>query len=125
MHFNWRRRWRRGNTNIAEGIVNEEKPHQEPTQEERDERNLRADERWMDNRIRLVLGLVERIVFMVCILAIVVLGEMNFWSPQMRAGVEHINGVGECAFFWSRADCSLTIVLRCEKANGDPSSARP
>jgi hypothetical protein len=97
MHFNWRRRWGRGNTNTAEGIANEKKPQQELTQEERDERDLR--ERWMDNRIRLFLGLVERIVFMVCILAIVVLGEINFWSPQMRAGVEHINGVGECAFF--------------------------
>ena len=95
MHFNWRRRWRRGNT---EGVANEKKPQQELTQEERNARDLRVDERWMDNRIRLVLGLVERIVFMGCILAIVVLGEMNFWSPQMRAGVEHINGVGEYSF---------------------------
>lgn len=51
-------------------------------------------ERWVENRIRLVLGLVERIVFSVCIIAIVVLGERNFWSREMRSGVEPITSIG-------------------------------
>lgn len=58
-----------------------------------EEQTAKAD-RWMENRIRLVLGLVERIVFSVCIIAIVVLGERNFWSREMRSGVEPITSIG-------------------------------
>jgi hypothetical protein len=96
MHISWIKRWtRRPNTPDTVGGGTNEKPPEGLTLEELHERTIRDDERWMDKKIRLVLGLVERIVFTVCILAIVILGEINLWSPQMRAGVEHINGVGE------------------------------
>ena len=93
MHITWIRRWSRrhdtaendGENRGREGLTIEE--------EQRDQ-ETRADERWMDRRIRLVLGLVERIVFMACIMAIVVLGERNFWSQQMRSGVEPMTSIG-------------------------------
>lgn len=53
------------------------------------------EERWVEKRIKLFLGLVERIVFSVCIIAIVVLGEINFWSREMRSGVEPITSIGQ------------------------------
>lgn len=96
MHINWLKHWtRRHSTPSTVGGGPNEKQPEGLTPEEEHERNIRDDERWMDKKIRLVLGLVERIVFTVCIMAIVILGEMNFWSSQMRAGVEHMNGVGE------------------------------
>ena len=107
MHFNWRKR--RNKANTVQGATNEKQP-EGLTQEEREKRD---DERWMDKKIRLVLGLVERIVFTMCILAIVVLGEMNFWSRQMRAGVEHMNGVGECRVRFPYRVSSL-LMLGCE-----------
>ena len=59
------------------------------------EQKRRHDEKRMDEAIRIGLGLVERIVFSAAILGIVVLGERNFWSPEMRAGVEPMSSVGE------------------------------
>lgn len=60
------------------------------------EDQMRGDqEKKMDAVIRIGLGLVERVVFTSLIIAIVVLGERNFWSAEMRAGVEPMSSVGE------------------------------
>ncbi|KZV75586.1 hypothetical protein PENSPDRAFT_73133 [Peniophora sp. CONT] len=56
---------------------------------------LRRDEKKMDAIIKRGLNLVERIVYCVCILTIVVLGEENFWSPETRLGVEPMSSVGQ------------------------------
>lgn len=56
----------------------------------------RHEEKKMDSAIRIGLGLVERIVFSAAILGIVVLGERNFWSQEMRVGVEPMSSVGGC-----------------------------
>jgi len=92
MHITWIRRWsQRHDTAENDG---ENRGREGLTEEEQRDQEVRADERWMDKKIRLVLGLVERIVFMACIMAIVVLGERNFWSQQMRSGVEPITAIG-------------------------------
>lgn len=70
----------------------EEQARREKEQREQDDRR---DERWMEQKIRLVLGLVERIMFCACIFAIVVLGERNFWSREMRTAVEPITSIGK------------------------------
>lgn len=56
-----------------------------------DERNL--DEK-MEDRIKFCLSLVERLVFTGCIVALVILGERNLWSKEMRTGVEPITSIG-------------------------------
>jgi hypothetical protein len=97
MHLTWIKRWRHRKDAVGtdgEGTGPGGQP--ELTDEEQHEQESREDERWMDKKIRLVLGLVERIVFLVCILAIVVLGELNFWSKQMRYGVEPMTAIGRC-----------------------------
>lgn len=120
MHLNWYRRWRRGEapqTDQDKGKEKEEegdpekeadgrpsirhspsvngKKHDDDDDEHDDERQQREqDEKFLNRRIRYVLGLVERIVFTVCIMAIVILGERNFWSHEMRQGVEPITSIG-------------------------------
>lgn len=91
MHLSWIKRFRRRSDTAGD---NDGQPAL--TDEQRREREDREDERWMDKKIRMVLGLVERIVFTVCIMAIVVLGERNFWSKQMRSGVEPMTAIGMC-----------------------------
>lgn len=108
MHLTWIKRWRhRHDAAGDEGHGGQ----QTLTDEEQREQEFREDERWMDKKIRLVLGLVERIVFLVCILAIVILGEMNFWSQQMRYGVEPITSIGGCHVPWTLLEFCLDNLL--------------
>lgn len=76
----------------------------------------RHDEKKMDDIIRIGLGLVERVVFSAVILAIVILGERNFWSAEMRVGVEPMSSVGELIYFMFYSTsfffyCFLTIYI--------------
>lgn len=99
MHLNWLKRWRRNDRSgsdpeLAGGGGDNASMQPQQGRPEDDEDAARA-ERFMEKRIKLVLGLVERIVFTACILAIVVLGERNFWSHEMREGVEPITSIGQ------------------------------
>ncbi|KAF8314496.1 hypothetical protein DL93DRAFT_2058076, partial [Clavulina sp. PMI_390] len=98
MHLRWIRRWtgRRGSIDTTTGGIRDSPTPMNADDEKALEDKERAeDQRWMERRIRLILGLVERIVFSVCIIAIVVLGEENFWSHEMRAGVEPMTSIGQ------------------------------
>lgn len=53
------------------------------------------EERWVEEKIRLVVGLVLKIAFLVCIFATLILGESNFWSREMQIGVESVTAIGQ------------------------------
>ena len=46
--------------------------------------------------IRLGLHLIEMLVYSAAMLAIIIISEITFWSPDLRAGVEPMTSVGEC-----------------------------
>ncbi|KAF8316870.1 hypothetical protein DL93DRAFT_2226674 [Clavulina sp. PMI_390] len=96
MRLRWIQLWtgRHGSTEPATGSA----PNSSVTDEEAalTKKGLTEnDVRWMERRINLILGLVERIVFFGWIIAIVVLGEENFWSREMRSGVEPMTSIGQ------------------------------
>lgn len=78
-------------SNMAAASTDEIRRNEHITPEEKE----RHEDKKRDDVIRQGLGLVERVVFSAVIVAIVILGERNFWSVEMRAGVEPMSSVGE------------------------------
>ncbi|EIN06425.1 hypothetical protein PUNSTDRAFT_45936 [Punctularia strigosozonata HHB-11173 SS5] len=58
-------------------------------------RGQQRTEQRISGYLRFGLELMERAVFAVFFIIIVILGELNFWSPQMRSGVEPMAAVGQ------------------------------
>lgn len=85
---NWNSDDSESQSNMAAAWTDEIWRNEHITPEERHEDKKRNDV------IRRGLGLVERVVFSAVIVAIVILGERNFWSVEMRAGVEPMSSVG-------------------------------
>lgn len=85
---NWNSDDSESQSNMAAASTDEIWRNEHITPEERHEDKKRNDV------IRRGLGLVERVVFSAVIVAIVILGERNFWSVEMRAGVEPMSSVG-------------------------------
>lgn len=52
--------------------------------------------RLVNKRIGSFLGIVEALVFGCAVLAILILGEINFFSPQIKYQTEPIESIGEC-----------------------------